>query len=1179
MNRYNRHNRYALAATIAQIGALIGALGAFGCAQDGSGLTAIPQNFPTQHNISDGVQLRITEHGLLSLGENVDTVLASLMPNGLRFEIPENCESDPEICCGAPPGTCGIDIDVTRRPGETPRMQFQSQAGPGSPLESTLRMRVRTSPGPLLVKLGGSNCQLHLDTEEDDAPALTVRSLLSFSPDPLTGNTRASIGTIEVDDLDRGDIDIDGGGFACGLADTFKGIAIDIMKEQIAEHAAGIVESQLCRRCTSNAQCVPHGTCSAEGVCMINDANGSRCVQELGMGGRMAASTLHPALSDEAMIDLRLVAGGQSGNANGGLSLGLASGIASGVAGDLADAVTCGPSSPPPAMPSQSVPTMSQLNRIDGVGDFDVAFGVHRAFLDRAGWAAYQSGLLCMTVDTSMVSVLNSDALAALFPSLGDLLPDGTGQLAVRLRPQAPPTFSLSGDSLLEVHMSALDIDIFAMVDESFARLFTAHTALEIPVDVETGPSGGLIPVVGDIGQSFTKIEITSSGMLEESPSEIASKFPAMGSLVSQLLGEALGSIELPNLAGLSLQVPPGGARVLDDNQFLSVFAQLVSSTAAFKQGPVETAAHIRDIRLPPAEAWARTALRADEQPVVELALAGNHAGDKAGDSQNGKHNLEWQVRVNGGLWSRFSSSSTLHLSRPEFWLPGQHRIEVRARRIGQPATIDPTPFVLTAEIASPHDQRSKIAVGGSGDEASRAAGKSGGCNAGSADASTLWSLALCFPLFVLVLRRRARKASILAGAALLSATLTGCVALVGDGVGEQETVNGRWSDIAVSEDRTLVAAYEQRYGDLVVSEVSSSGKVSFRPIDGVPAGPAPANADGEASGYRDGITAPGDDVGSFTSVALVNGQGRIAYHDRSAGRLKLATEQGDAWFCHVVDEVPGATVGRYISLASSVQGISGIAYMAHGVTKQDGTMVAQLRWAQATTTDPVSAADWTIEIIAESAIAEIESAVADLPGGTGLYPSADFLPDGRAAVAFYDRFGGNLMLAIRNAQGWSVSALDAEDGTDTGPWASMAIDASGTIHIVYQEASKGQLRYLVHRDGSQGTGGTLVQTIDDGVRDGQKHPVGAHATIVLDAVGRPSVFYQDQFAVAVMHAYRDDAGRWLRRPLSDMGGKSMRGGFAIAAAQKQASTWVSSFDYDRRFFPPGRLTVTSVTQ
>src|SRR5690606_36730763 len=82
---------------------------------------------------------------------------------------------------------------------------------------------------------------------------------------------------------------------------------------------------------------------------------------------------------------------------------------------------------------------------------------------------------------------------------------------------------------------------------------------------------------------------------------------------------------------------------------------------------------------------------------------------------------------------------------------------------------------------------------------------------------------------------------------------------------------------------------------------------------------------------------------------------------------------------------------------------------------------------------------------------------------------------------------------------------LDGADGADKGMWASAVVDASGTIHIAYQDALGDQLLYATFGSAP----GTPV-VVDDGVREGDRtHSVGAAAAIWL-AGGTPYIAYQD---------------------------------------------------------------------
>src|SRR5688572_33330730 len=52
-------------------------------------------------------------------------------------------------------------------------------------------------------------------------------------------------------------------------------------------------------------------------------------------------------------------------------------------------------------------------------------------------------------------------------------------------------------------------------------------------------------------------------------------------------------------------------------------------------------------------------------------------------------------------MWSPWSAAAEHRISPVSFWVQGTHRIEVRARRIGEAGTIDATPVILDVPIGS----------------------------------------------------------------------------------------------------------------------------------------------------------------------------------------------------------------------------------------------------------------------------------------------------------------------------------------------------------------------------------------------------------------------------------------------------------------------------------------------
>src|SRR4029077_16193571 len=60
---------------------------------------------------------------------------------------------------------------------------------------------------------------------------------------------------------------------------------------------------------------------------------------------------------------------------------------------------------------------------------------------------------------------------------------------------------------------------------------------------------------------------------------------------------------------------------------------------------------------------------------------------------------LEWSYRVDDISWSAWSKNAHPTIAPNVFWIPGVHHLDVRARRIGHPETIDETPVRLEVPI------------------------------------------------------------------------------------------------------------------------------------------------------------------------------------------------------------------------------------------------------------------------------------------------------------------------------------------------------------------------------------------------------------------------------------------------------------------------------------------------
>ena len=59
----------------------------------------------------------------------------------------------------------------------------------------------------------------------------------------------------------------------------------------------------------------------------------------------------------------------------------------------------------------------------------------------------------------------------------------------------------------------------------------------------------------------------------------------------------------------------------------------------------------------------------------------------------------EYATRVDGMTWSRWAPGPWLDVTAPTFAMVGEHRVEVRARVVGEPESADPEPTELRVEM------------------------------------------------------------------------------------------------------------------------------------------------------------------------------------------------------------------------------------------------------------------------------------------------------------------------------------------------------------------------------------------------------------------------------------------------------------------------------------------------
>ncbi|MBN1772333.1 MAG: hypothetical protein JXB32_13775, partial [Deltaproteobacteria bacterium] len=424
----------------------------------------------------------------------------------------------------------------------------------------------------------------------------------------------------------------------------------------------------------------------------------------------------------------------------------------------------------------------------------------------------------------------------------------------------------------------------------------------------------------------------------------------------------------------------------------------------------------------------------------------------------------------------------------------------------------------------------------------------------------------------------------------------------------------GSYSEVAVASDGTIwVSAYSagpgsrSPYGDLVVGTWdAATATVEWEHVDGVPTDATPT---GTITGWRGGISDPGDDVGKYSAIVVgTDDRPRVAYYDATNGALKYAVRGASGWV--VADPVDDeGDAGRWADLALDPDGRPVISYNAlEEQTEFPGAWVSKVKVARAndeagtswsvTEVESVDIPCWkelcgtsrvcvaaTRECVVpdpesacgadgcesgeeciDGACAEVFETATDFPEGVGVVTGIDFLTDGEPLVVYYDRGAwnrlsgelqphGDLKQAVWSGSAWSVTVLDGS-GTDAGWYPSVDVDDAGTRHIAYVDGIAEALIYLNPDAG-------LREVVDGRSLPGRvRSIVGDDSSIRATAAGDVWIAYQDATARTLMLAHRAPAGGWTTETYDT--GTDSAGFFATLVLAPDATTPVVSTYWHR---------------
>ena len=235
------------------------------------------------------------------------------------------------------------------------------------------------------------------------------------------------------------------------------------------------------------------------------------------------------------------------------------------------------------------------------------------------------------------------------------------------------------------------------------------------------------------------------------------------------------------------------------------------------------------------------------------------------------------------------------------------------------------------------------------------------------------------------------------------------------------------------------------------------------------------------------------DIVGFHTSLAMdAMGRRHLSYHHSSNGDLKYTTcasscttppGVNDSWLFAEVDAL--GTVGSYTSLAVDASRRLHVSYF--GNTNFD------LKYATCPA-DCVAGANW-------------QTVAVDLTGNVGSYTALAVEGTGRVHITYQDITNRDLKYATcsaacATAANWQAVTVDATG--DVGLFTSLKADASGRVHVSYYDASNADLKYATCAAACATATNWQAVTVD------APGAVGTDASLAVDASGRLHVSYYD---------------------------------------------------------------------
>jgi len=675
---------------------------------------AEPLATPLDENsrIYDAIQARLTPQAMAFLESSLPDIIASFMPGGLVFDVPPTDASQEFGWC---PICIKINIQICRNGCTLTAGLHHLKLTPSAPNTLVLDAQVDLS-GTITIN-GTFDCEVPIDIRNKP-----VQADIQFYRDGTDHFLYFQIGTASftISDSDY-HIDCDWG----FLDDIGLGDYIDDVVNWIAGLLTGTLNSQLnsqlndtidqavadytCLTCDYyTAGCPPGASCDGQ-FCQ----QGGTCrTMPMGMAGAVDLSQQLASLGSRPNPLQVLLAAGQWDATsidpvvvNGGLELRVIGGID-------AERNDCVPDPDAAEIPSNAPPErLAFSDTVPGTQDgFMAGIGVSDVFLDWALYKTYLTGLLCLTIGTETTDMLSSSTISLM--GLGSLNTLTTGRnvpVKLKMHPTHVPyaevgagTFTTDADGnkiidepLLYLFLPGMVLDFWVRLDERWTRIMTVTMDISLDVALDVDADNNLVPLFDENSIHMDNVVVSNYELLAEDPAALANLLPTLVGMALPMLTGSLQPIAIPPMNGFVLDLaaikgvkPRAGTPY---HEYLGLWANLSFDPQAGTRSMVQTVARLEEISYPPP---GRSDIHLPGGPSYPRVVL--HVATASGQP------AEYSWRLDGGAWHIFRPGPQLLISDPVLLLAGRHRLEVRARVIGDYRSLDPTPARLEFDIQPP---------------------------------------------------------------------------------------------------------------------------------------------------------------------------------------------------------------------------------------------------------------------------------------------------------------------------------------------------------------------------------------------------------------------------------------------------------------------------------------------